>query len=102
MGVKFAIVSSTRKELKSIQCDRCGKKTKKKDITPGRWNSFGEPFSCYHSVCYSGPEFAELQWEWGYHSKKDLERHKIVLCEPCYDAVFKDVKIQIEEYSIRP
>lgn len=27
----------------------------------------------------------EIVKEWGYFSKKDLERHSFVLCEACYD-----------------
>lgn len=27
--------------------------------------------------------------EWGYASEKDLERHKFIVCEKCYDRLVK-------------
>lgn len=36
-----------------------------------------------------------LEGSWGYASKKDLEHHKSLICEDCYDKI-------IEDYNIKP
>lgn len=36
-----------------------------------------------------------IQKEWGYFSGKDLEIHRIVLCEECYDQWIKTFKIPV-------
>ena len=30
-------------------------------------------------------EVLEIVKDWGYFSEKDLERHRLVICETCYD-----------------
>lgn len=30
-------------------------------------------------------EYAELKAHWGYYSSKDMQKHELHLCEPCYD-----------------
>ena len=97
MGLNYHIVQSERKELSGATCDRC-----QKEITidgPGHWNPFGKPYSIYHEPGLMESVFV-LDQEWGYHSKKDLERHRAVICEACYDVIFKDVKIAISEYLL--
>lgn len=39
--------------------------------------------------------------EWGYFSEKDLERHRFVLCEPCYDKMIAGfaIPVTIEEQT---
>lgn len=97
MGLKYRIVESTRKEMYRMICDRCGKKSKL--ASKGQWNPYGKPYSCYHEPSFDGsPEFCIIRFDWGYFSKKDTETHEIVLCEPCYDILFKDVNIKITNY----
>ena len=33
--------------------------------------------------------------EWGYFSKKDLEVHKFVMCEECYDSFVKSFAVPV-------
>lgn len=54
------------KEIKKIICNRCGKEIRAVD---------GEPREGVFSVDY----------QWGYFSEKDGERHSFDLCEKCYD-----------------
>jgi hypothetical protein len=96
MGLTYKIVNSERKELDKVTCDRCGVEIEK--IVEGGWNPMGEPYSIYHE-----PSFANhflLKQGWGYGSQKDGDIHTAVLCEPCYDIVFKDVNIQVTQYMI--
>lgn len=37
----------------------------------------------------------EAAKDWGYFSKKDLERHKFVLCEKCYDRITSEFIIPV-------
>lgn len=39
--------------------------------------------------------------EWGYFSEKDLERHRFVLCEACYDRMISGfvIPVVIEEQT---
>jgi hypothetical protein len=94
MGLTHKVVASERKELDAVTCDKCGKEIKKLDA--GHWNEFGVPHSNYfepHFDC-----FFLLEHSWGYSSSKDGQTHRAVLCEPCYDEVFKDVKIAVTRY----
>jgi hypothetical protein len=91
MGLEFKIVNSERKELDKVVCDRCDAEIKKH--AEGQWNQFGEPYSLYHEPSFDN--FFLLKQSWGYGSQKDGETHRAVLCEPCYDEVFKDVHIEI-------
>lgn len=54
-----------RLEVVDIVCDICGKSC---------WDKGGLEFEC-----------ASIVVNWGYHSKKDSERHEIDICESCYD-----------------
>jgi hypothetical protein len=89
MGLVYKIINSERKELDTVTCDKCGVEIKKN--SEGGWNPFGEPYSIYHSPSFEN--FFLLEQSWGYGSNKDGEVHTAALCEPCYDEVFKDVKI---------
>ena len=35
----------------------------------------------------------EIVKDWGYFSEKDLERHRLVICESCYDQWISGFKI---------
>lgn len=94
MGLEFKIITSERKELDKVVCDRCSREIRKD--SEGQWNPLGEPYSIYHEPRFK-EDYFELDHSWGYSSKKDGETHKAVLCEDCYDAVFKDVKITITD-----
>lgn len=94
MGLQYKVVPSERKELDRVVCDRCDQVIKKHD--KGHWNDFGEPYTCYHEPFFDN--FFEIKQTWGYSSGKDGEYHEAVLCEPCYDLVFKDVQIKVTNY----
>lgn len=95
MGLIYKIVPSTRKELTEVVCDRCDKHILMD--RPGQWNPFGEPHSFYHEPSPL-EEVLSVNHVWGYASDKDGLRHEFILCESCYDLVFKDVKIKVTEY----
>ena len=42
----------------------------------------------------------EVCKEWGYFSKKDMERHRFLICETCYDTWISGFKIPpvVENY----
>lgn len=42
----------------------------------------------------------QTEWEWGYFSGKDGERHSFCLCEACYDKITAHfvIPVQVEEY----
>lgn len=67
-------------KLVDVTCDRCGK-------------------SCKDKIDMN-IEYAEMKAMWGYGSNKDCERHKVQLCEPCYDETLKTmgIKPQISHY----
>jgi hypothetical protein len=94
MGLEYKIEPSERKLLDRVICDRCGKEIKK--ISEGGWNPFGEPHSRFHEPGFE--DFFQLSQTWGYFSKKDGEMHEAVICEGCYDEVFKDVRIKTTDY----
>lgn len=50
-----------------VFCDRCKKSTKTE----------------------AGFEYSKLEARWGYGSTKDLEHHRLFLCEACYDWVLE-------------
>jgi protein-arginine kinase activator protein McsA len=89
MGIEFKIINTEKREVDKIVCDRCSIEIEK--LTEGGWNQFGDSFTVYHEPAFVS--YFELNVGWGYDSKKDGEIHKAVLCEECYDEVFKDVKI---------
>lgn len=51
-----------------------------------------------HDVTKEGVFLTE--WEWGYFSSKDGERHSFCLCEKCYDRITEtfQVPVQVEAY----
>ena len=55
-----------------IFCDRCNK-------------------SCMRTFSH---EYAEMKVLWGYDSRKDEEKHEIILCEDCYDLTIKTMGIK--------
>ena len=93
MGIEFKIINTEKLEIDKIVCDRCSIEIEK--LTEGGWNQFGEPYSTYHEPAFVS--FFELDVTWGYDSRKDGDHHRAVLCEDCYDEVFKDVKIHKTE-----
>lgn len=93
MGLTYKIVNSERKELDKVTCDRCGAEIEK--VAEAGWNQFGNPYSIYHEPSFGN--FFLLNHTWGYGSDKDGVTHTAVLCEPCYDTVFKDVEIKRED-----
>jgi hypothetical protein len=95
MGITFKIVASERKLVDKIECDHCGKEIKKH--SEGNWNPYGEPYSKFHKPLFD--DYFLLQHSWGYSSRKDLETHEAVICEDCYDVIFKNVKIHIKHYA---
>ena len=94
MGLNYKIVTSERKELDAVSCDKCGIEIKKQG--EGHWNEYGEPYSKYHEPMFDS--FFLLEHSWGFSSHKDGETHRAVLCESCYNEVFKDVKIKVTRY----
>lgn len=65
------------KEIKKIICNKCGKEIPAVD---------GVPREGVFSVDY----------QWGYFSEKDGERHSFDLCEACYDELLKSFCIPAE------
>jgi len=94
MGLTYRIENVERKLLDKITCDRCGLEIKK--TYEGGWNQCGEPHSYFHEPGFEKDYFL-LQQTWGYGSRKDGEKHEAVICESCYDEIFKHVKIKITE-----
>lgn len=69
------------KDEKILQCNACGRKiAKEKDIIR--------------------EGVLQVEWDWGYFSEKDGERHCFCLCEPCYDRIRKSfvLPVTVEEY----
>lgn len=54
-------------------CNMCGKKIKETGL--------------------EREDYLMIDKNWGYFSDKDGERHRIVLCETCYDMWIKSLKI---------
>lgn len=94
MGIEFKIVQADRKQVDKVTCDKCGKNIPK--TSEGGWNPCGEPHSVYHEPSFE--DFFFLDKSWGYSSGKDTETHRAVICESCYDEIFKGVNIQITNY----
>jgi len=63
-------------KLVDVTCDRCGG-------------------SCWDDE-HMNLEYAEMKSMWGYGSKKDCERHKIQVCEKCYDEIVATMKINVQ------
>lgn len=64
-------------ELSKVCCNKCGKKMKVKNgiIMEGNFS---------------------VEYNWGYFSNKDCERHIIDLCEECYDNIIEEFKIPVD------
>lgn len=91
MGLEYKVENVERKLLDRVACDRCDKEIEK--VSDGQWNPFGEPHSRYHEPCFK--EYFLLRTGWGYFSRKDNQIHEAVICEDCYDEIFKGVKVKI-------
>ena len=63
-----------------------------------RCNRCGKEICMEHDVTKEGVFLTE--WEWGYFSSKDGERHSFCLCEKCYDRITEtfQVPVQVEAY----
>lgn len=94
MGLQFRVEKIDRKILDKVVCDRCGKEIKKE--TEGGWNQFGESMAVFHEPSFE--DFFLLEQSWGYFSRKDTQTHQAVICEDCYDVIFKDTNIHITSY----
>jgi hypothetical protein len=94
MGLAYKIINTERKELDRVTCDKCRNEIEK--VSDGGWNPFGEPFSMYHEPVFK--DYFLLDKSWGYFSGKDTETHRAVLCEGCYDEIFKGVNIDTSNY----
>jgi len=64
-------------ELSKVCCNKCGKKMKEENgiIMEGNFS---------------------IEYNWGYFSNKDCERHIIDLCEECYDNIIEGFKIPVD------
>ena len=77
-GVKCALEEvKERKEISKIICNKCGKEI---------------PVSGGHEM----KGVFRVDYEWGYFSEKDGERHAFDLCETCYDALLQSFLIPVE------
>jgi len=70
-----------------VICDCCDKELEK--LNDESFNSYGNFFPAWFR------EYFVLKTTWGYNSYKDMDTHEAVICESCYDRLFKDVKIRI-------
>ena len=66
------------KEVTKIICNKCGKEI---------------PVSGGHEM----KGVFRVDYEWGYFSEKDGERHAFDLCETCYDRMAGSFRIPIEK-----
>lgn len=68
-------------ENRILRCNRCGRKIKTEQ-----------------DMIREG--VLQVEWNWGYFSEKDGERHSFCLCESCYDRTIKDfvIPVTVEEY----
>lgn len=64
-------------ELKKVQCNMCGKELQ---VEKG--------------IVREGVLHAE--YDWGYFSKKDGEKHIFDICESCYEKMINEFAIKIE------
>lgn len=68
------------KEVQDIRCNKCGKEIPVID-------------GCAKTGVFS------VDYQWGYFSEKDGERHRFDLCEQCYDMLLQSfcIPVEIEE-----
>ena len=45
-------------------------------------------------------DFLQIKKNWGYFSKHDLEQHKFLMCEECYDKLVKSFRIPVDVADI--
>lgn len=69
------------KTEKTIYCNGCGRRIGKDE------NGVME-------------EILMVEWNWGYFSRKDGEKHSFCLCEECYDRLRASflLPVQVENY----
>ena len=69
------------KTEKTIYCNGCGRRIGKDE------NGVME-------------EILMVEWNWGYFSRKDVEKHSFCLCEKCYDRLRASflLPVQVENY----
>lgn len=69
------------KEEKILRCNGCGREIAKEN-----------------DIIREG--VLQVEWNWGYFSGKDGERHSFCLCESCYDRIRETfaVPVTVEEY----
>jgi hypothetical protein len=92
MGLNFKIQNTERQVLDSVICDRCGEAVKK--VNEGGWQPTDETHGRWTEPHFE--EYVVIEQHWGYYSNKDGQRHRIVICEPCYDTLFSDIGISVE------
>lgn len=66
-----------QKEISKMICNQCGKEI---------------PVSGGHEM----EGVFRVDYEWGYFSEKDGERHSFDLCEACYDKLLRFFQIPVE------
>jgi len=57
-------------------------------------NGCGRVLEQRGGVCQE--DFVEIRKQWGYFSHKDLEKHRLLLCEECYDRLVRQLCIPPE------
>lgn len=95
MSLIHKMITAEVKVLDAVECDKCGKRIE--SCHDAHWNEFGTPYSNFFAPRFQ-EDFFVTKIQWGYRSNKDTEAHELVLCEPCYDEVFKGVKIKVTHY----
>jgi hypothetical protein len=91
MGFVYKKIDAPQlKVVDKVSCDRCQKELKKEH--EGGFNDYGIYFSDWFEGYY------HLKVDWGYSSGKDTEHHEAVICEACYDEIFRDVKVRVTCY----
>jgi len=86
MSIIYKAIPSERLVADKIICDRCGKELEK---------HMGESFND-HGTFFSAwfDDYFHLKQDWGFYSNKDQDHDEAIICEACYDEIFKGVKIQ--------
>ncbi len=79
MGKVYKEIETTVEIVDKIICDHCGKELKKHMEEPPWFQSH------FH-----------LKVSWGdYYSEFDQQQHEAIVCEPCYQEIFRDVKVRV-------
>ncbi len=85
-NVKYKKVKVTKRVIKEILCNKCGKSCK------GNKSMSDAPVF----------EAVDIEHYWGYFSKKDMQRTKAYICELCWDDFEKSFKFKAtfdDEYA---